>query len=352
MNNTHGAKDTHGSGAGSTFSFPKIVFEEDKRVQGTANVDSTNGKGGEYKQPPDSSGTKYYVHSDIKQQNAMIHSGKTSQDGEKDHLAAAMSLTFSKDGTLIGHPTNEDAGLSRRYSSGKGSDEHEFFTKSVSINVREKTKKTDHDPIQYSTKILGGAQEVFNMTPSASHMESLTKIKVAIEKTASKKQPAEKVKENTPAARYLNRKFKLSGQDNMKKSQFTPKKGLKKKQISPTRNNANAGVQTMDRGVVKSKFSPMNQIQTSSRSPRGRKERRGVSNEDLHKESVMVYKSSNYLAEEMLRQSEMGSIRDQRNDSNLSNDYKMLAYGEYEDNQRAETVIKEDHESPRYKHMP
>lgn len=59
--------------------------------------------------------------------------------------------------------------------------------------------------------IHAGAQEVFSMTPGVNQMVSLTKIKVAIEKTASKRQPVDEVIKNTPAARYLNRKFKLSG---------------------------------------------------------------------------------------------------------------------------------------------
>lgn len=66
----------------------------------------------------------------------MLNSGKAgSNDGDmpNNHLAAAMGVTFSKDGTVVGHPANEDAGLSRRYSSGKDEDE-EFFQKTVSIN--------------------------------------------------------------------------------------------------------------------------------------------------------------------------------------------------------------------------
>ena len=56
----------------------------------------------------------------------MLNSGKAgSNDGDmpNNHLAAAMGVTFSKDGTVVGHPANEDAGLSRRYSSGKDEDE-------------------------------------------------------------------------------------------------------------------------------------------------------------------------------------------------------------------------------------
>ena len=65
MNNTMGVGET---GAGSQLSFPKIVFEEEKRVQGTANFDSGGGAGGRdkgdlrQKEPPDSSGTRYYDH--------------------------------------------------------------------------------------------------------------------------------------------------------------------------------------------------------------------------------------------------------------------------------------------------
>ena len=68
------------------------------------------------KEPPDSSGTRYFVHSN-EPYNAMLNSGHNSNshfgEVQKDQLALAMGVTFSKDGQVYG----DDAG-SRRYSSG------------------------------------------------------------------------------------------------------------------------------------------------------------------------------------------------------------------------------------------
>ena len=44
MNNTGG--DARGAAGSSSISFPKIVFEDEKRVQGTADFDSSKGRYG------------------------------------------------------------------------------------------------------------------------------------------------------------------------------------------------------------------------------------------------------------------------------------------------------------------
>lgn len=97
----------------------------------------------------------------------MLNSGQNSnsQLGEiqKDQLALAMGVTFSKDGQVVSNQfTGDDAG-SRRYSNG--------------------TDDQPLNPIEKDGHIFRGSQEVAVAEKAA----NLAKIKVAILKTASKK---------------------------------------------------------------------------------------------------------------------------------------------------------------------
>ena len=83
----------------------------------------------------------------------------------------------------------------------------------------------------------------------------------------------------------------------------------------------------------------------------------------------MVNKSTNFQAEEVLHPSEIDSINMVRNYSLLSdtarqnydyltrqtdelNEYLILGNKEFSESQKAITAVREDRESPRYKHMP
>ena len=73
--------------------FPKIVFEEEKRIQGTADYSN------KAKEAPDSAGTKYFLHSNEQPEAGMM--GVTfSKDGAAEFVRrnSGEMLILSKDG--------------------------------------------------------------------------------------------------------------------------------------------------------------------------------------------------------------------------------------------------------------
>ena len=68
------------TGSGENVHFPKIVFEEEKRNQGTSHYSSKSKKHGV---PPDSAGTKYFVNSNDHPDRGSIRVTFSKDDAKK-----------------------------------------------------------------------------------------------------------------------------------------------------------------------------------------------------------------------------------------------------------------------------